>query len=124
MSRKDPVDEVAKIRANAGLSRLAQQERAERPHPSKGGSEGYPVFSREQELERKAADLPTSASKASLSRWSRRLDQYRKTGNRSQGKLVGKDLFNMVVFVWIYPDATNDKIATFIFNMGGPSYSN
>ena len=123
--KKDPADEVAKIRADAGLSRLTQQERTERPHPGKGGSRGYDLHVRLAELARKAAGLPPfMASKSSVSRWSKRAERYRSTGNRSQGKLVGKDLFNMFLFVWVYPDASNDEIATFIFNSGGPIYSN
>ena len=73
----------------------------------------------------KAAGLPPIwASAASLSRLSKRHEHYRRTGKRSQGKLVGCDLFSMVLFAWIYPDATNDEIATFMFNSGGPNYSN
>ena len=70
MSREDPADEVAKIRADHDLTRLTQQERAERPHPNNGGSEGYGGHVRLPELARKEAGLPpVMASAALLSRW-------------------------------------------------------
>eukprot|EP00536_Pseudo-nitzschia_multiseries_P015951 jgi/Psemu1/44329/gm1.44329_g len=38
------------------------------------------------------------------------------TGNRTQGKIVGSDLFLLAIFVTIHPDASHEEMATFIYN--------
>ena len=68
-----------------GLSRLIQQDREGLPHPSVGGTRGYPVFVREIEITQAQAGLdPIVASQRSISRWmTERLIPYRMTGNKN-----------------------------------------
>ena len=63
----DPADLRAQARAELGLSRELAQPRRVKPHPREGGSSGYPVWSREEQLEKWNAGEETAASEASLS---------------------------------------------------------
>ena len=62
----DPADLVAQAGAETGLSRQLQQTRRVMPHPSRGGSSGYPVWFREEQLEKWYAGEATDVSLASL----------------------------------------------------------
>ena len=65
----DPADLRAQARAELGLSHELAQPRRVKPHPREGGSSGYPVWSREEQLEKWNAGEETAASEASLYRW-------------------------------------------------------
>ncbi len=52
MSAVDPADVMAQARAELGLSRELAQPRRVEPHPRRGGSSGYPVWSREEQLKK------------------------------------------------------------------------
>ena len=119
MSAVDPADVRAQARAELGLSRELAQPRRVMPHPRKGGSSGYPVWSREEQLEKWNAGEETGASEASLYRWSDRLMPHRCTGNRARTQIVGTDLINLVVLLFAHPDATIDEMAAHIYNEGG-----
>jgi hypothetical protein len=80
----DPVDLEARAHAELGFSRQLEQPRLVAPHPFLGGSSGYPVWHREEQLERCVAGEVTDVSERSLFRWSGRLEPYRQTGNREQ----------------------------------------
>ena len=62
----DPADLRAQARAELGLSRELAQPRRVKPHPREGGSSGYPVWSREEQLEKWNAGEENVASEASL----------------------------------------------------------
>ena len=47
----------------------------------------------------------------------------RQTGNKEKESLVGNDLLLMAVFMFGYPDAQADEVATFVYNQGGDVYS-
>ena len=79
----DPADLRAQARAELGLSRELAQSRRVAPHPRGGGSSGYPVWSRDEQLEEWNVGEETVASEASLYRWSDRLFPHRCTGNRA-----------------------------------------
>ena len=104
---------------------MIQQDREGLPHPSVGGTRGYPVFVREIEITQAQAGLdPIVASQRSISRWmTERLIPYRMTGNKNQSKLVGSDSLLLAIFLVIHPKAHLDEIATFIYNEGGGLYS-
>jgi len=118
-------DDEVRRRQRQGLSRLIQQDREGLPHPSVGGTRGYPVYVREIEITRAQAGLdPIVASQRSISRWmTERLIPYRMTGNKNQSKLVGSDSLLLVIFLIIHPKASLDEMATFIYNEGGGLYS-
>jgi hypothetical protein len=103
----------------AGFSRQLEQPWQVSPHPSLGGSSGYPVWHCEEQLERWDASEVTDVSERSLFRWSRRLEPYRQTGNRERSQIIGIELLNLVTYITAWPDATLDKMAAFIFNEGG-----
>lgn len=73
----DPADERAKARRLLGLTRELQAERAELPDPARGGTRGYAVHTRRNELQRVAnGDAPAFALRASIYRWQQRLNLY------------------------------------------------
>jgi hypothetical protein len=119
----DPADLRAQARAELGLSRKLAQSRSVAPHPREGGSSGYPVWSREEQLEKWNAGEETVASEASLYRWSDCLIPHRCTGNRARTQIVGTDLINIMVLLFAHLDATIDEMAAHIYNEGGKMYS-
>ena len=81
MRAVDPTDVRAQACAELGLlGELAQPRRVE-PHPRRGGSSGYLVWSREEQLEKWNTGENTVTSQASLYRWSDRIVPHRRTGN-------------------------------------------
>ena len=50
------------------LGRELGQQQQERPHPKRGGAQGYPVWRRREILEQHDAGLPVSVSRATLFR--------------------------------------------------------
>ena len=58
-----------KKRRRVGLNRELETIRKVPPHPSIGGSRGYAVSFRISEIKHHENGMPTTASKASLSRW-------------------------------------------------------
>jgi hypothetical protein len=119
----DPADLEAKAHAEPGFSRQLEQPRQVAPHPSLGGSSGYPVWHREEQLEKWNAGKVTDVSKRSLFRWSRRLEPHHQTGNMERSRIIGTKLLNLVTYITAWRDATLDEIAAFIFNEGGELYS-
>ena len=91
--------------------------------PAEGGSSGYPIWSREEQLEKWNAGEETVASEASLYRWSDRLIPHHCTGNRERKQIVSTDLINLVVLLFTHPDANIDEMAAHIYNEGGGMYS-
>ena len=81
MSAVDPANVRAQACAELGLLRELAQPRRVEPHPRQGGSSGYPVWSREEQLEKWNAGEETVASQASLYCWSSRIVPHRRTGN-------------------------------------------
>ena len=81
MSAVDPADVRAQACAELGLLRELAQPRRVEPHPRQGGSSGYPVWSREEQLEKWNAGEETVASQASLYCWSSRIVPHCCTGN-------------------------------------------
>ncbi len=91
--------------------RQLEQPRRVAPHPSLGGSSGYPIWHLEKQLERWDAGEVTDVSKRSLFRWCRRLEPYRQTGNRERSQIIGTKLLNLVTYITAWPDATLDEMA-------------
>jgi hypothetical protein len=106
-----PADLEAQACAELGFSRQLEQPRRVAPHPSLGGSSGYPVWHREEQLERWDAGEVTDVSEQSLFRWSRRLKPYRQTGNRERSQIIGTELLNLITYITAWPDATLDEMA-------------
>jgi hypothetical protein len=111
MSGVDPADGRVQARAELGLlSKLAQPRRVE-PHPRRGGSSGYPVLSREEQLKKWNAGEETLASQASLYRWSGRIDQYCRTGNSARTAAAATSA--AVYFAASHPCASSQHGRTF-----------
>ena len=115
----DPADLRVQARAELGLSRELAQSRRVAPHPRRGGSSGYPVWSREEIMEKWNAGGETVASEATLYRWSDRLIPHRCTGNHARTQIVGTGLINLVVLLFTHPNANFDEMAAHIYNEGG-----
>ena len=125
MRPPDPATARANKRAKLGFSREVQQDRTKQaPHPSRGGSKGYDVWFRQEELQRVAnGEAPTTAHIRSVQRWQNRLIPYQQTGNKARATIVGRDQFYLALFLTAYPDASADEIALFIYNETGSVYS-
>jgi len=119
----DPANLRAQARTELGLSRELAQPQRVKPHPRRGVSSGYPVWIREEQLEKWNAGEETVALESSLYRWSDRLIPHRCTGNRARTQIVGTDLINLVVLLFAHPDATINEMAAHIYNKGGELYS-
>ena len=120
-------NDPANLRANTcrrlGLDREEQVSRASLPHPSLGGSRGYPVWFRREELQKRANGEITEVPEITLDRWEERLIPHKMTGNRPTQQVVGIDQLLMTIYIAVYPDTEGDKIATYVFNEGGELYS-
>jgi hypothetical protein len=119
----DGVQARAEARSAIGLSRELQQNREDRPHPSRGGTRGYSVPWRLAQLRDHDNGLPTTASEASITRWAKRLVPYQMTGNKERDNLQGEDQWCMVVYLVAYPESYGDEVATFIYNETGSVYT-
>ena len=119
----------AAARSAAGMTRELQVQRDDNtPHPSRGGSRGYPLWYRRfvlDQVNQHGMGLVDGldVSETSVCRWINRDQPYRMTGGKPREQLIGKDLLLMSIFLYIYPDATADETCAFIFNNGGELYS-
>ena len=121
----DPADERADMRHRLQLSRELEVDRRSLTHPSVGGTRGYPVWFRTLEVRRRVRGLPPAvAHPRSVERWLGRLIPYRMTGNREKTDLVGADLILLGVISIVYPQASQDEMALFIYSEGGGLYIN
>lgn len=92
--------------------------------PSRGGSVGYPESFRQLQVDRAGRGKVTQVSRSSLWRWKNRRGRERMTGATSETtKLVGVDQFWLCVFMFLYPDATEDEACVFIYDSTGSVYS-
>ncbi len=76
----DPADLEAHAHAELGFSRRLEQPRCISPYPGFGGGGGYPVWYREQQLQRFNAGEAIDVSLSSIYRWDDRLEPFRQTG--------------------------------------------
>ena len=116
----------ARSRSDVGLSRQDQTERTNNSsHPSRGGSQGYPLFIRRDILyyeQRYGMDFVLdrfNVSKASVYRWKSRIMPYQQTGNKQKQRIVGFDQYLLTMCFFIFPRAESDDIAMFIAANGG-----
>jgi transposase len=120
----------AEERSKAGYTRELKQDRSDHINrdPPKKGSQGYSVWFRSRVLAYKeATSLKEAAaayqvSEASVCRWGQRLIPYRKTGNKQRCALTRDDQILLAMGIYIYPSATADELACFIFSNGGEVY--
>jgi hypothetical protein len=122
--------ERRKRRGHEGLSRELKKTRdTVESDPSRGGSRGYPLWHRLDDIEMvqnvglAAAAMILKPSPASLRRWLARPEAYEINGGKERTKLVGRDQLLMSIYLVAYPDALQDEIAAFIANNGGDLYS-
>ena len=76
----DPVREEEMARRNLGMARSLQLCRTNRPHPGRGGSQGYSVEMHLAEIQRFLLNQPTVASDASIYRWMNQLHPFLQGG--------------------------------------------
>jgi hypothetical protein len=119
----DPADLSAQARAELGLMRQLEQHRRVSPPPSNGGSAGYPVWYRHEQLQKWNEGEPTDVSQASLYRWADRPHPFRQTGGRPPTTIVGVDMIHLVTFLVAHLDSNQDEMAAFVYNEGGVLYS-
>jgi hypothetical protein len=120
----DPADLVAQAQAEMGLLLQLQQTCRVLPHPSRGGSSGYPIWVRKEQLEKWYAGEATDVSLASLYHLEERLLPHHQTGNRARTAIVRVNMIHLVTFLIAHSNSTMDEMAAFIYNKGGALYSN
>jgi hypothetical protein len=119
----DPANLSAQARAELGLRRQLEQHRCVPPPPSNGGSAGYPVWYRREQLQKWNEGGPTDVSRASLYHWADHPHPFRQNGGSARTTIVGVDMIHLVTFLIAHPDSTQDEMATFVYNKGGALYS-
>ena len=86
------------------------------PHPSQGGSRGYPHSERIRMLEmweRDQSSVPKSML-SSIRRWAKRPIPYEMTGGKKSQAMSGHHRFLLSLFKKIYPQARHSQSAVFI----------
>ena len=83
------VNDLARQRRNIGLARELETERDRNPQPWLGGTRGYDVHWREEQVAAAAVGLPTRACASSIYNWNNRMDPYRVAGNSENTTLIG-----------------------------------
>ena len=111
MSAVDPTDVRAQACAELGLLRELAQPRRVEPHPRRGGSSGYLVWSREEQLEKWNAGEESVTSQASLYRWSGCIVPHHCTGN-SAGTAAAATV-TAIYFAASHPRASGQHVRTF-----------
>ena len=127
----DPANTRAITRSRLGLMRETQRFRTGHyPNPARGGTRGYPLWLRTKainSLDRigsyRGAALLTGCSTSSVRRWERRILPYRMSGGRHREQLTGADQLLLSICIFIYPEASSDEIAIFIYRNGGDIYT-
>ena len=123
ISRLGRKDLFAKARRKLGLSRQLEQARSIGPDPSNGGTTGYPVWYRIDQLDRFYRNEAIDVSLASIYRWEVRLNPFRPTGNHASATIVGTEVLLLSLFIVAHPDATLNEMAAFLYNEGCRLYS-
>ena len=103
---------------------LLQQTCRVLPHPREGGSSRYPVWFREEQLEKWYAGEATDVSLASLYCWEERLFPHRQTGTPARTTIIWVDMMHLVTFLIAHSSSTMDEMALFICSKGGALHSN
>ena len=127
----DPADTRAITRSRLGLTRETQRFRTGHyPNPARGGTRGYPLWLRTIAIdilnESRSYILASQrihCSTSSIRRWERRVLPYRMSGGRPREQLTGPDQLLLSICIYIYPAASSDEIAIFIYSNGGDIYS-
>ena len=127
----DPANTRAQSRSDRGLDRETEQLRTSNPpHPSRGGTRGYPIWqgicaldSYNINLNYEEATDRIGCSKRSVLRWQSRLSPYRMCGGTNKQHLTGADQLLLSICLYIYPEANTDELCTFIIANGGDVYS-
>ena len=120
----DPRRLLEQERRKHGLPRMLQITRTPHPHPRVGGSRGYSVPMRGNQLWSYQNGFPLTASRRLIMRWAQRLHPYLSTGNRARNKIMGLEQYLMILFLLAWPDVRIDEIIAFIANAGpGRIYS-
>ena len=91
---------------------------SEAPHPSKGGSRGYPVWYRRRirVMKEVGERIPKALlpSRSTVYRWKKRETPYAMTGNKKRRGMPGHHRFLLAVFKKVYPQASNGACAVYI----------
>lgn len=104
------VNQEALERRHAGLPRQLQVERgSEFPHPSKGGSRGYPVWFRLEQLMKYHAGRPIDVDRKTIKAWLQNVNPKRMTGGRAKEALTGIDQVLLLIYFHAYPHATHEE---------------
>ena len=112
-------DETVRYQRQHGIETSTQLPRdgvKDVPHPSKGGSKGYPYYERVRWLEMWNTDpnsVPVSMI-SSLKRWEKRIHPHRQTGGKREQQVSGHHLFLLVLFKKIFPQASASQCAVFV----------
>ena len=127
----DPANTCAISRSARGLDREVEQRRTlNPPHPSLGGTRGYPTWQRARALatlynflnyDLAAATIGCSA--ISVRRWENRAMPHRMCGGVQKQSITGADQLLLSICLYIYPDASTDDICIFIIANGGAVYN-
>ena len=128
----DPADTRARNRSNLGVDReLAMIRTNNHPDPSIGGTRGFPLWLRQLAINRlqmmdgsyMLAAETANCSVRSIRRWEERIRPYRMAEGEQRKSITGSDQLLLSICLFIYPEATADKLCAFLIANGGGVYS-
>ena len=115
-SMNNSVDELARQRRKIGMPRELETERDRTPRPWLGGTRGYDVHWREEQVLHASVGLPVRGCRQTIWNWNQRMDPYRMTGNKENTTLVGIHQILLLIFLMAYPESCIREMRAFIAN--------
>ena len=119
MAPHQPEEDAAQWRRRNGIDRVPRVPRDTQhyPHPGLGGTRGYDIiFRRLMVSEMQAGRVVPVNLVRSVQRWIHRIIPFPMTGNTSNHGVCGEYLFLLVMFKFIWPQATYLECIVFIAN--------
>ena len=98
------------------MPRELETERDRTPMPWLGGTRGYDVHWREDQVRNASVGLPVRACRMSIWNWNQRMDPFRMTGNKENDTLTGIYQILLLIFLMAYPEARTAEVRAFVAN--------
>ena len=129
MDSYDATNRRCRERSRLGLDREQNLLRTNHLVDATSGSRGVSIHKRVKVVQYAHTYTVASAARkfdvhaSTIYRWIDRIDPLQMTGNKSRYVLTGLDQFLLSMGIYLYPRASTDELATFIFVNGGAEHA-